>query len=220
MNKLKYPISVYAVAALYPVLFLFFIKFMIPGTVQLDHNSSFMLFGMLLLFLAACGIIAFSVSVAGQMLSSSDRKPLLISFAMLIPFILFSMFIPSFGNPVRLEKERRAACEENIRQIYFALYNYAADNKGFFPNKAGVNGIRMLRDLRYLSDTDVCRCPSAEHTNGGPELTEDRISYDYIGGHKKSDDHDTLILMDKDGNHGKHYRNAVTVTGDLRRIRE
>ena len=73
-----------------------------------------------------------------------------LAIVVVLSLLLFGVF-----SRVR-EKSRRAICQSNLYQIYFALTQYVADNDNHFPN-----GLRWSESLStYIKTQNVFVCPS------------------------------------------------------------
>lgn len=103
------------------------------------------------------------------------------------------------------EKMSRMGCQSNVKQILICLHMYAEKNGGWFPDKAGDEGIKMLYAQDYLNANSNTFCPSVSSE-------EKSIDYDYIAGYRIDSDKSTGIILDKETNH-KDYGNIGFVDG-------
>jgi len=143
------------------------------------------------------------------------RLALLSIFLMLIvPF-----FVPLDGSLG--EREKRANCRNQLKQIGLALDAYAKSNNGYFPSGKGVAGMEMLRSQSYISDYKLFICPTTGAASGSDNapLNDANCSYIYLGaGLSTKDSPDSPILMDKPDNHTK-YGNILFVDGHVQGYR-
>ena len=107
------------------------------------------------------------------------------------------------------ERNRRIACQSNLKQIITALYWYAEENGGVYPSD-----LRTLSTAEYLTDESVCRCPSRQVRN--PEFSD----YQYLGKGRLSDEAAFPILRDLPGNHPGKYCSILFSDGSVRAERE
>ena len=117
------------------------------------------------------------------------------------------------------EKTKRIACSSDIKQIYLALQQYAADYAGCYPPANGAAGLEMLRKNDYLTDYAVYTCPSTNTVKGKEEqpLTEDTVDYVYIGGLTTKSDTKQPLMYDKANNHG-YYGSVLFADGTVQGI--
>jgi len=99
-----------------------------------------------------------------------------------------------------IERARRAQCISNLMTIRDALENYATDHKDFYPES--------LIDLypQYINEPEIFVCPSCRAKgitkvlNQGEKFTQEHISYNYIGKHKRALIKTTdLLVCDRNG---------------------
>jgi len=104
---------------------------------------------------------------------------------------------------VMRESSRRMACASNIRNIKFALQQYATDYSGYFPPENGAAGLEYLRKYDYLTDYSAYTCPSTKTARGkaNQPLTEETVDYVYAGGLTDKSGPNLPVLYDKPGNH-------------------
>ena len=91
------------------------------------------------------------------------------------------------------EKARRSKCQNNLKQIFYAISAYRDDHNEQFP--------ASLDDLydRYLDDREIFKCPSSKNPVPASPSAGD---YDYNGGKLSPASKSTEPLVeDKDGNH-------------------
>ncbi len=105
------------------------------------------------------------------------------------------------------EKARGMACMSNMKQIMLAVKMYSEDHSEKFPDRSGAAGLEMLRRENYLDDPRVYVCLSAGTTpaDAGKPLTEDHVSYIYIGGFDENSDPDQGVLF------CPHHKDCVKV---------
>ena len=90
------------------------------------------------------------------------------------------------------EKARRSKCQNNMKQIYYAISAYRDDHNEQFPNS--------LDDLydRYLDDLEVFKCPSSPNPVPGTPSGGD---YEYKAGLSPASKSTEALVEDKDGDH-------------------
>ncbi len=90
------------------------------------------------------------------------------------------------------EKARRSKCQNNLKQIYYAVSAYRDDHNEQYPGSLDV-----LYD-KYIDDLAVFKCPSSAHpvpaTPGGGD-------YDYHADLSPASKSTEALLEDKAGNH-------------------
>lgn len=116
----------------------------------------------------------------------------LIAALIAIPATLFLTSSILFFPPMYNEQEKRQelACLSNIHQILLAAKMYSADCSGEFPPQSGAGGFETLRKAGYLTETQVfvCRLSGIHPGEKEEPLTEEHVSYLYIGGFNEKDD--------------------------------
>ncbi len=128
--------------------------------------------------------------------------------------ILAGMMLPALSSA--REKARRISCASDLKGIGFAIRMYSQDNKEQFPYKSGSEGLEMLRAGGYLENVKIYTCPSTNTVaRDGIKLTEETVSYVYIGGYNESNSPDTPIAYDKPNNHNK-YGNVLYADGHIK----
>ena len=90
------------------------------------------------------------------------------------------------------EKARRSKCQNNLKQIYYAISAYRDDHNEQFPTN-----LDELYD-RYVDDLEVFKCPSSAHPvptapSGG--------DYEYKAGLSPSSKSTEPLVEDKTGDH-------------------
>ena len=88
------------------------------------------------------------------------------------------------------EKGPDLVCLSNNKQILLAARMYSGDSRGAFPDRSGAGGFEILRKSGYLTDPRVFVCPLSGIRPEESEkmLTEEHVSYLYIGGFHENDD--------------------------------
>ncbi len=114
------------------------------------------------------------------------------------------------------EEARRTNCGSLLRSIGLSLQQYAMDFDGYFPPLSGVAGLNLLIETEYLTDRGCYICPSHKLPRAAGKLTEDHCGYIYNGGLRIDSPPDTILMVDKPGNHPGGYRNYLTVSGKWR----
>ena len=108
---------------------------------------------------------------------------------------------------------RRTRCVSNIGEISFALSIYQGQYTGYFPDKSGDLGFKLIKS--NVSDLKVFKCPKdkAKNLNGNSAFKSDYI---YLGGFKKETTPPVPIVFDKINNH-KDYCNVLFSNRELKR---
>jgi len=90
------------------------------------------------------------------------------------------------------EKGRRAKCQNNLKQIFYAISAYRDDHNERYP--------ASLDDLydRYLDDLEVFKCPSSPNAAPASPSAGD---YEYQAGLSPASKSTEALAEDKDGNH-------------------
>lgn len=90
------------------------------------------------------------------------------------------------------EKARRSKCQNNMKQIYYALSAYRDDHNEQYPAS-----LDELYDA-YLDDLEVFKCPSSASPVPAAPAGGD---YEYQAGLSPASRSTEALLEDKDGNH-------------------
>jgi hypothetical protein len=90
------------------------------------------------------------------------------------------------------EKARRAKCQNNMKQIYYAISNYRDDHSEQYP--ASLDEL----DETYIDDLAVFKCPSS--ANPAPSSPSGG-DYEYHAGLSPAARSTEPLVEDKDGNH-------------------
>ena len=90
------------------------------------------------------------------------------------------------------EKARRSKCQNNLKQIFYALSAYRDDHSEQYPDS-----LDKLYD-KYLDDLEVFKCPSSAHP---VPTTPSGGDYDYRAGLSPPSRSTEPLAQDKDGNH-------------------
>lgn len=173
-----------------------------------------------ILFACPVLIIWLLTSVVYEILSGEKAGRFLNAGVSMFSFLVLMLLFITNGGGMATEKPKRISCMSNLNQIQLALREYAEENGGYFPEKSGVAGIKTLIDCGYMSDIKSMRCPSAAYMKPPKKLNAEYCSYKYIGGLTERDDPDSVLATDKKGNHGRHYRNELTVGGSVKSIKD
>ena len=90
------------------------------------------------------------------------------------------------------EKARRSKCQNNLKQLFYALSAYRDDHNEQYPESLDV-----LYD-RYVDDLEVFKCPSSANPIPAAPSGGD---YEYRSGLSPSSRSTEPVAEDKDGNH-------------------
>ena len=90
------------------------------------------------------------------------------------------------------EKARRSKCQNNLKQIFYAISAYRDDHNEQYP--------ASLDDLsdEYIDDLEVFKCPSSASPVPGAPSGGD---YDYHASLSPASRSTEALAQDKDGNH-------------------
>ncbi len=92
------------------------------------------------------------------------------------------------------EKARRSKCQNNLKQIYYAISAYRDDHNERYPAS-----LDELVDA-YLDDNEVFKCPSSPNPVPAAPSGGD---YEYRTGLSPASKSTETLVEDKDGNHPK-----------------
>ncbi|MBI3997332.1 MAG: type II secretion system protein [Candidatus Omnitrophica bacterium] len=90
------------------------------------------------------------------------------------------------------EKARRSKCQNNLKQLYYAISAYREDHNEQYPDS-----LDALYD-NYIDDLQVFKCPSSAHPVPASGAGGD---YDYQAGLSPASRSTEALAQDKDGNH-------------------
>lgn len=134
-----------------------------------------------------------------------NRKAFTISELVLVFFvvvIITSLMLPAINYNRR--KLQTAVCANNLRKAGLALYIYAKEHDGRFPEN-----LKTLYDEEYLSDKTLMDCP-ADKSSGVPENPD----YLYTSGLSVRDASMAHLVEERAGSHG-HGGNILYVNGSV-----
>lgn len=186
-----------------------------------DFLTSFLSFifiiGAILAFI--CCIIGFIGGLAGifgKKANLFDRVICIFCTLLCFNSIIY-IFSPPAGSAT--ESQRRISCASNLKQIFYALQQYAADFAGNYPPGNGAVGLEVLRKNEYLNAYEIYACPSAATARGKDKqpLTEEIVDYVYFGGLNTKSDPELPLVCDKANNH-QHFVNVLFVGGTTKGI--
>ena len=129
----------------------------------------------------------------GRLLSRRQLKAFtLIELLVVIAIIGILIGFLAPGAMKMREKARRTKCQNNQRQIFYAISNYRDDHNEQYP--------ATLDDLydQYIDDLAVFKCPSSPNPVPGSPSAGD---YEYHAGLSPAAKSTDALLEDKDGNH-------------------
>lgn len=97
----------------------------------------------------------------------------------------------------------KVVCANNLRRIGKAMYVYAKEHQGKFPED-----LKTLYDEQYLADIRYADCP-ATRCRG----TLEDPDYVYVSGLSVKDPSKHDLVRDKSGNHPTDGKNVLCVNG-------
>lgn len=125
---------------------------------------------------------------------------LVVIFALVI---VIGVLVYPFAMDIR-EKSDKVACLNNMREMGRALYIYAKEHQGKFPDT-----LEELYAAQYIADHNILDCPSSRHRG-----TRQEPDYEYFPGHTVNDGSGENLLADKTDNH-REGRNILKVDGNI-----
>ncbi len=152
------------------------------------------------------GVIALAFTIAAPLspcVKGGEKLKIAALFLFLAFLWLMIPLAPNYGTAH--ERGLRIGCESNLRQIYRAMKQYAADNGGFLPPD-----LETLEAQKYLPYEDLIRCPSRRKVN------EAFSDYLYFGKDRKLNEPAFLLLCDRPGNHPGTFRANISSDGQFR----
>ena len=90
------------------------------------------------------------------------------------------------------EKARRAKCQNNLKQIFYAISAYRDDHHEQYPSN-----LSELKD-QYIDDMEVFKCPSSAHPVPSDPSAGD---YEMKSGLSPTSKSTEPLVQDKTGNH-------------------
>ena len=103
------------------------------------------------------------------------------------------------------EKARQRKCQNNIKQIYYAISGYRDDHHEQYPSS-----LDALHDI-YIDDLEVFKCPSSANAVPAAPSGGD---YEYHAGLSPAASSTEPLVEDQSDNHPKG-RNVVRVGGQV-----
>ena len=103
------------------------------------------------------------------------------------------------------EKARRSKCQNNLKQIFYAISAYRDDHNEQYPDS-----LDALYDA-YIDDLQAFKCPSSPHPVPPAPMGGD---YDYKSGLSPASRSTEPLAEDKDGNHPDGV-NVLRVGGQI-----
>lgn len=116
--------------------------------------------------------------------------------------LLVVVFYPLISYTVR--RADKSYCRTNLRKIGAALYFYASENDGSFPEK-----LQELYEREYLSDENLLNCPRS-----GKKGNIEDPDYVYQPNLTVFSDSEKVLLRDLCSNHSSG-KNALFVNGGV-----
>ncbi|MBI4342550.1 MAG: type II secretion system protein [Candidatus Omnitrophica bacterium] len=90
------------------------------------------------------------------------------------------------------EKARRSKCQNNLKQIFYAISAYRDDHHEQYPESLDE------LDEAYIDDPEVFKCPSSANPVPGNASGGD---YEYLSGLSPASRSTEPLVQDRDGNH-------------------
>ncbi len=84
-----------------------------------------------------------------------------------------------------------------MKMITLAMYLYAEDNSGRFPDANGIAGLRKLLQHGGITPSQVTCSPEFPVASAGAEVDDINTSYIYLGGHGIESPPHTIVLIEK-----------------------
>ena len=96
------------------------------------------------------------------------------------------------------QRKRLQLCRNNLQKIFVAMQIYTTEQAGSFPYVTNANTSAVALNVlvpRYTADTSVFICPGSRNppTTGSASLLEQKISYAYYMGRRKTDAAEPLL---------------------------
>jgi competence protein ComGC len=133
-----------------------------------------------------------------------DRKGF--TLGELLPVLIIVLLVGAVLSPlIRFNRMRmnRVNCARNIRKTGRALYIYALEHDGHFPDS-----LKALYEEQYLAREELMDCPANRHRG-----TADDPDYIYHTGLSVRDGSLSPLMEDKPGNHRDGGKNTLLVNG-------
>jgi len=138
-------------------------------------------------------------------------------FSTLIVMVLYMLVLkPSEESK---QKKFKVECAENLRRAGLALTLYSNEHDGAYPAVKGATTSEVpLSQLvpKYTTDTAIFLCPgkSMKDLKAGEPFADQKISYAYMMGLRKSDGLSLPILSDSQVNGGIKPKGATLFSRD------
>ena len=136
-----------------------------------------------------------------------DKKARIAIVASVIGFIALGSTVMVTTRAGGRFDERKAKCFDNVRTIRMAIYDYAVDHGGNYPDRLS------LLYPQYIPDLSVFLCPGhrIRHQVEEGELLvisnsreiDPRTSYRLVPGVGVTSNDDAILLLERGKNHGR-----------------
>ena len=124
--------------------------------------------------------------------------------------ILAAMLLPQLSKAQK--RAHRISSNNNLRQIFYALYLYSDRYSGNFPD--GDNAVGLSKLEPFLTSPATLIAPGTSTSPSAVWSTGMACSYAYKGGYRVDDDTDSGIAGDKEGNY-TDYGNILFSNGKV-----
>ena len=151
------------------------------------------------------------------MINTSEKvKPSTAFIIIFMVIFLFVITIPQLSHHGS-RGHRKISCVNNLKQIGLSIRLYSNVLDDQYPPFDGVKGLEILRKEGFLENARIYTCPSTvtEAQEEGKPLTEETVSYHYVGGLSENSPVNTILAYDKPNNHDK-YGNVLFVDGHVK----
>ena len=129
-----------------------------------------------------------------------------------IALTIVMALVMALAMPARLHARDEAcevACASNLHTIGSGCMQYAETHDGRLPDR-----LSQLYRQGFIMDLEVFVCPATGRESPSPDLIDEWTDYEYVAGLATSDDVQSIVACDKDGNH-RGGRNVLYLDGHV-----